>query len=263
MSKRKKKVRTNSTPLTGLLSRPEEEVEKVDELVAKRLSKLCDQGLCSGLGSPEPGAMCVEAAVSYAFGLPHGDQPTCVDSELAAFKIGLNDTLDFSSDKARGKILKRIAIAQLGTGRESDFSWRKFSDAANEIIATEVAKIEASFNKRKAELFKETKAEVLEHLISDVKSAETYEELGQIETNRYDLGIPDDSEVDFEIHPNGHPSDWTDNLDDHIECLNAVADFRELTAKQKDQFFAEVIEKFVGLLKKQKTPGSKYLYLTE
>ena len=45
---------------------------------ARKVLKTVDAGLCSGKGVPEPGKMCIEAAVCYAFGLPHGDEPPCV-----------------------------------------------------------------------------------------------------------------------------------------------------------------------------------------
>lgn len=44
--------------------------------------------------------MCVEAAVCYALGLPHGDEPTCVDEVIRRYKITLNDN-KWSSNAAR------------------------------------------------------------------------------------------------------------------------------------------------------------------
>ena len=43
---------------------------------AIRIVELLSHGLVAGLGKPEPGKMCVEAAVCFALGLPHGGQPT-------------------------------------------------------------------------------------------------------------------------------------------------------------------------------------------
>jgi hypothetical protein len=58
--------------------------------------------------------MCVEAAVCYALGLPHSDNPPCVGEAVRSFKIALNDS-DWSSPKARAIGMRRIAIAQLGS----------------------------------------------------------------------------------------------------------------------------------------------------
>jgi hypothetical protein len=71
-------------------------------------------GLSSGLGQQQPGAMCVEAAVCYALGLPHGDDPGCVAQSLRRLKIRLNDAA-WSSKQARANGLRRLALAQLGS----------------------------------------------------------------------------------------------------------------------------------------------------
>lgn len=41
--------------------------------IAMKVRDTVDAGLVKGQGKPTPGAMCVEAAVCYAMGLPHGD----------------------------------------------------------------------------------------------------------------------------------------------------------------------------------------------
>jgi len=58
--------------------------------------------------------MCVEAAVCFAMGLPHGDDPACVSRALRSLKINLNDR-GWSSKAARAKGLRRLAVAQLGS----------------------------------------------------------------------------------------------------------------------------------------------------
>jgi hypothetical protein len=87
---------------------------KITAEIAQKVIETVDAGLCLGAGRPEPGKMCVEAAVCFALGLPHGDQPTCVGGAVRAFKIGLNDSR-WSSDKARARGLRKIAVAQLGS----------------------------------------------------------------------------------------------------------------------------------------------------
>ena len=82
--------------------------------VATKVRDLVDQGLVSGIGNPKPGQMCVEAAVCFALGLPHGDDPGCVAGPLRRLKIRLNDSA-WSSDQARAAGLRRLALAQLGS----------------------------------------------------------------------------------------------------------------------------------------------------
>lgn len=71
------------------------------------------RGLCFGIGDPS-GQMCIEAAICYTLGLPHGDDPECVEYEVRTFKIGLNDS-HWSSPEARAKGLRDLGIAQLGS----------------------------------------------------------------------------------------------------------------------------------------------------
>ena len=81
---------------------------------AEKVLGVVDAGLVSGLGVAEPGKMCVEAAICYALGLPHGDDPGCVEPAVRAFKIALNDKR-WSSKTARAKGLRGLAVAQLGS----------------------------------------------------------------------------------------------------------------------------------------------------
>lgn len=83
---------------------------KLNKKVAEKIIKIIDKGLVSGLGVAEPGKMCVEAAVCYALGLPHGDNPQCVGKEVRAFKIALNDSW-WPTDKDRTRGLRKLAIA--------------------------------------------------------------------------------------------------------------------------------------------------------
>ncbi|HVM91181.1 MAG TPA: hypothetical protein VMT67_00135 [Terriglobales bacterium] len=80
----------------------------------KKILALVDQGLSHGLGKPEPGKMCVEAAVCSVLEGRHGDDPACVGSAVREFKINLNDQ-NWSTNAARAAGLRRLAIAQLGS----------------------------------------------------------------------------------------------------------------------------------------------------
>lgn len=91
---------------------------ELNESLARRVLEVVDAGLVSGMGEPKPGFMCVEAAVCFAMGLPHSDEPTCVGSAVRRFKIRLNDSR-WSSDAARTNGLRKLAIAQLGSDQIS------------------------------------------------------------------------------------------------------------------------------------------------
>lgn len=84
-----------------------------------KLSNIIDKGLVRGLGKPVAGECCVEAAVCLALDLPHSDNPPCVSAAVRSFKITLNDS-DWSSNAARAKGMKRLAIAQLGSNTIED-----------------------------------------------------------------------------------------------------------------------------------------------
>lgn len=90
---------------------------EVTEKLVNKLSEVISHGLTCGLGNPKPGQMCVEAAVCYALGEDHGDEPSCVDYSVSNFKICLNDREEWRSNKNRADGLLRVAIAQLGTKR--------------------------------------------------------------------------------------------------------------------------------------------------
>jgi hypothetical protein len=86
----------------------------INKKLAAKVLSVIDAGLVSGLGTPEPGKMCIEAAVNYALGAPHGDKPACVSPALRDLKINLNDA-NWSTNAARTKGLRRLGIAQLGS----------------------------------------------------------------------------------------------------------------------------------------------------
>ena len=87
---------------------------EITEPLIRKLLATVDAGLTAGVGVPEPGKMCVEAAIAFALGEPHSDGPTCVHPVVRAGKIALNDCA-WSSDLARAQGLRRVAIAQLGS----------------------------------------------------------------------------------------------------------------------------------------------------
>ncbi len=110
---------------------------RITQKIARKVLDTVDVGLCSGVGRPIPGQMCVEAAVCYAMGLPHGDEPDCVSSALRRLKIILNDS-NWSSDAARAKGLRKLALAQLGSAKHLDdveFAKRVALMVTNKVIS--------------------------------------------------------------------------------------------------------------------------------
>ena len=87
---------------------------EVTREVAQKVLDTVNAGLVEGIGKPIPGQMCVEAAVCFALGLPHGDEPDCVAPSLRALKINLND-LKWSSNQSRTDGLRELALLQLGS----------------------------------------------------------------------------------------------------------------------------------------------------
>ena len=105
--------------------------------ITRKILGVVDVGLCSGLGQPRPGEMCVEAAVCYAMGLPHGDDPGCVNLSLRSFKISINDK-KWSSNSARASGMRRLAIAQLGS---TDMDSIAFCSRLSELVIRKIVPI--------------------------------------------------------------------------------------------------------------------------
>lgn len=97
----------------------------LSETLARKVIDTVSLGLCSGLGTPIPGRMCVEAAVNYACGFSHGDDPVCVGLAVRAFKISLNDSKYWKSNQSRAEGMKYIAVAQLGSDQLNQVEFSK------------------------------------------------------------------------------------------------------------------------------------------
>jgi hypothetical protein len=106
----------------------------------KTLVAVVDKGLTCGLGDPEPGKMCVEAAVCYAFGESHSDRPSCVDDEFIQAKIDINDDWKWKNDKDRARGLRRLAIIQLGTATMKGFTMSRLWDKAHRLAMDDLFK---------------------------------------------------------------------------------------------------------------------------
>lgn len=94
--------------------------QAINQKLATKVLDIVDQGLCSGVGEQKPGKMCVEAAVCFAMGEPHSDQPTCVFYSVRDCKIELNDNLPWKSNSERAEGLRKISVLQLGSNAMKD-----------------------------------------------------------------------------------------------------------------------------------------------
>lgn len=141
----------------------------LNETVVKKVIATVSKGLTNGKGVQIPGKMCVEAAICYAYGLPHSDKPPCVGEAIRDFKIVLNDS-DWSSNQARAKGMMSLAIAQLGSEslNQIEFTKRVMIKIINHIIA-DIAKI--YLPEVEAEMRESTDLERLRHLCSRLRYA--------------------------------------------------------------------------------------------
>jgi hypothetical protein len=91
-------------------------------IIEERLREAIEPGLVKGLGEPIPGQMCIEAAICWALGEPHGENPSCVALPDRKFSIQLNDA-PWSSNAVRAKHLLPLALAQLNTAGADRTKW--------------------------------------------------------------------------------------------------------------------------------------------
>ena len=87
----------------------------INNEVAQRVLDIVEKGLSQGMGDRIPGHMCVEAAVNFAVGHDHNDQPQCVLRPIRGIKIDFNDDFHYKDNENRGEALRRVAVLQLGS----------------------------------------------------------------------------------------------------------------------------------------------------
>jgi hypothetical protein len=202
----------------------------ITKALAIRVLNVVDAGLVDGVGDPEPGKMCVEAAVSYAMGEPHTDRPTCVHPRLRQFKIWLNDG-PWDSDLARTKGLREIAIAQLGS--VNTLNWELFQRDLSDLVLN---KFSGAALKEQQKLLKE----VAEKLVACKTTSDFSEIYEQLPAEDEFVGL-DTANFDFE-----------EALIEFIDCNSNLSLEGALKA---------VTKLAVQCLIKQKIPGTRYLDL--
>lgn len=210
--------------------------------VAKKVNEVVSKGLVCGLGTQEPGKMCVEAAVCYAMGLEHSDQPSCVDGEVRTFKIFLNDN-DWSSNMARAKGLKKVAIAQLGSVQCKS----SFGDIFNKKLMN-------------SQVFKDLKKLAIksqQEILDKYKNRFKNKMLGQeeIENMSFDLENNEIANAIKGLQDNSYLS-YENFIEEYISSV-------KMSKSQLDTFLTKMADIGLAALKEMKSPGCKYLHLAK
>ena len=138
---------------------------KITKELINKIDEGLSHGLTSGLGKPILGQMCVEALICNVLGEPHNDKPSCVDPILNRVKVILNDS-NWSSNDARAKGLRNLAILQLGT--KDKFDSNLFSEKLVRFTCTDF--LPWYLEKMKYDSIAET-------MIKNLKEAQTFEEM--------------------------------------------------------------------------------------
>jgi hypothetical protein len=221
------------------------EVIMIDVKIAKKVLEVVDKGLVKGLGKPTPGQMCVEAAVCYAMGLPHSDEPSCVSRAVRALKIGLNDS-NWSSTQARAKGMRRLAVAQLGS-----------ADVVDDVV----------FAKKVAELSIRKSVPVALRAAASIQKDEHHKNA------LLDAALLCEKEGTKEAAEAAGWAGWAAAR--AAEAARAAAEAAEAAAEaagwagwaaraaERDKILSDFAEGVVQILIEIDAPGCKFLYLTE
>jgi len=227
----------------------------------RKLLKVVDAGLSIGLGSPEPGKMCVEAAVCYAMGLPHGDNPTCVGSLVRRFKITLNDSA-WSSDQARAAGMRKLAVAQLGS-KDID------QDAFKRIVVEQTIRRVVPIALRAAAKMNPKHADALEIAAKECESHGTVESAKKARKSAYAATDAVYAAADAADAAAYAAADAAADADAYAaaDAADAAADaaYAAAYAKSSARDGVLLVSAQIGLeaLIELKSPGCEWLYLCE
>lgn len=218
--------------------------EPISLTQAKNILKIVNKGLTCGIGEPIPGRMCVEAAVCFALGLPHSDDPPCVDAEINELKIGLND-LGWSDNKTRAKGLKSLSIAQLGTNKKS-FKFKKFEKY---LVVNSVKYLAAEIFGLIAEEWKiSPHGKTYELLAGEMRKAKTIKQIMSIMAKEKDMDIRYSSS--FSMALNEVEKGIEDNNMVSLEYINSALNQLDGSTKSEvtDKIYSGYAEIFVEAL---------------
>lgn len=222
---------------------------QMNEEIARKVLTTVNAGLTSGKGQPIPGQMCVEAAVCYAMGLPHSDEPPCVAPALRSLKISLNDA-NWSSNEARATGLKRLALAQLGSAGvldEKEFVRRVVDYAIR--ISTPLA-LRAAASAIKDEKHKQALCEAANRCEKEGTRAAAAAAYAAARAARAAAAA--------------YAADAARAAADATRAVAAAARaVAAAVAAARDQALSNYAEDVVQILIDMKAPGCQWLYLTE
>jgi len=236
---------------------------KITEEVAAQILRVVDEGLTWGAGKPAPGHMCVEAAISYAFGEPHGDQPSCVSRVLRVLTIGMNEAL-WSNDQERGRGLRRIAIAQLGTAGMLDeqLFMEKLSETTITTLLPKILDIIATAQNTslQSQLFLAAERCANEGTFEAADAAIAVA-AKTAHTAKAEVAKAVDAAKAADVVQESHEA--------AVDAARAVGKATASIARwarsdaARDQLLSEFAETVVQILTQMQTPGSAFLFLTQ
>ena len=264
---------------------------EINETVARKLLTVVDAGLSHGMGDPTPGNMCIEAAVCYALGMPHSDDPKCVArlrrSALRRLKIRLNDSA-WSSKTARAKGMRRLALAQLGSAGvldEAEFV-KRVVRLAIQVYVPLALRAAASMKGNKAHKDALESAAAAceaeptrEHAVQARAAADAAADAAYAAADdaayaaAYAAYAAADAAADDAADAAAYAADAAayaayaaaaDDAADADAAADAAADADDAArSKKRDEILSDYAERVVQILVDMKAPGCQWLYLTE
>ena len=232
--------------------------------IAKKVLATIDAGLVKGVGKPVPGQMCVEAAVCYAMGLPHSDDPICVSRALRRLKIRLNDA-NWSSDAARANGLRRLGLAQLGSRDVLDDK-----EFARRVAELSIRKQLPIALRAAASVQRDTKHQ--EALMAAAKRCEkegSRQSALDAQAAAYAAYVAADAaDAAYAAYAYAYAYADADAADAADAAAAAVAAYAAAAAKKskaawRDEVLSDFAEDVVQILIDMKAPGCQWLALTE
>lgn len=236
---------------------------KLNRKTVERVLRTVDKGLISGKGEyANPGAMCVEQAVAYATNevdpgsFDPTDNPACVSYNLSMLKISLNDGLRFDSVKERARVLRRVAIAQLGSRNDGKYNlnWDRFRDLLTERLR--LLQYELNYKMARTVIKDETAEKMIDVMAELERRDINFEKraaLREMFNEMFDTELWDSS-VEYALEEE-------DNLyrffNEYAERAVELRMFRTGEAALK-----WAVEQIVQVLRELRVPGTRYLHLT-
>ena len=216
---------------------------KITETQMKKVLDAIAPGLCAGLGNPIPGQMCVEAAVCFALGLPHGDNPSCVGSAVRAFKITLNDS-SWSSNTARAKGMRKLALAQIGSDTLDQMA---FGQAC--FIRGTQTLLPYVLRKSATQITEQEHKDALEKSVKECEASKTLEEARAAVKS-----------ASASASAYAYASAYADAYAYAYTYASASAFFKDHLG---DEFLTMTADIGLSVLVEMKSPGCEFLYLCE